>query len=444
MKEIQIIKATKAPIKLTRVAAYARVSIEGEMNQHSFSSQIDYYSSLIRSNPKWENAGVFADYGLSGTKATRPGFQNLIKHCDDGKVDVVLTKSISRFCRNTVDLLNTVRHLRDLDVNVHFEKENIDSISSEGELMLSLMASFAQEESRSISENVRWSIQKRFKEGIPCTYFLYGYKWNGRDYNIIPEQAEVVKEIYSSYLSGRSPEQIALSLQERNIPSTRGRAFSYNLVWSILRCEKYTGNSLLQKTYKKDFLSKRHKNNGEAPRYWAEGTHPEIIPMETFEKVQEEIERRRELGCKANQSLKFSCFSSKLICASCGRTFRKRMDESTRRVTKYYRWKCSTKIEHTASACNAPNVPDRVLYSLTADILEKENFTEEEFNSSIDHIEVSEPNTLTFFMKDGRKIKKTWLITTLNTKIKEAINGKVSHNDTGNTDEVLVAPAREE
>ncbi len=444
MKEIQIIKPEKAPIKLTRVAAYARVSIEGEMNQHSFSAQVDYYSSLIRSNPKWENAGIFTDYGLSGTKASRPGFQNLIKHCDDGKVDLVLTKNISRSCRNTVDLLDTVRHLRDLDINVHFEKENIDSISSEGELMLSLMASFAQEESRSISENVRWSVQKRFKEGIPCTYLLYGYKWNGRDYDINPEQAEVVKEIYSSYLSGISPEQIALSLKSRNIPSTRGKEFSYNLVWKILRCEKYTGNSLLQKTYQKDFLSKRRQNNGEAPRYWAEGTHPEIIPMETFEKVQEEIERRRELGYRANRSLKFSCFTSKLICSSCGRTFRKRMAESTRRVTKYYRWKCSTKIEYTASSCNAPNVPDKVLYSLTSDVLEKENFTDEEFNAAVDHIEVSNPNTLTFFLKDGREITKTWLITTHNTKIKEAVNGKVSHNDTGNTDEVLVTTDREE
>ena len=197
-------------------------------------------SALIHHNPKWENAGIFADYGLSGTKDTRPGFQGLLKLCDEGKVDMILTKSISRFCRNTVDLLNTVHHLKDKDINVHFEKENIDSISTEGELLISLMASFAQEESRSIRENVRWSVQKRFKEGIPCTYLLYGYKWNGKDYDIIPEQAEIVKEIYSSYLDGRSPDRIALNLQERNIPSTRGGKFSCRLVWNILRCEKYT------------------------------------------------------------------------------------------------------------------------------------------------------------------------------------------------------------
>lgn len=154
----------------------------------------------------------------------------------------------------------------------------------------------------------------RFKEGIPVPYLLYGYKWNGRDYDIIPEQAEVVEEIYSSYLDGRSPNQIASSLEERNIPSTRGGKFTYSLVWNILRCEKYTGDSILQKTYCKDFINgKRRKNNGEAPRYLAEGTHPVIISKETFDKVQEEIERRRELGYKANQSLRFSCFSSKVI-----------------------------------------------------------------------------------------------------------------------------------
>ena len=436
MKETIIIKPNKAPtIKRTRVAAYARVSIEGEMNQHSFSAQVDYYTSLIRSNPKWENAGIFADYGITGRQTARPGFQGLLKLCDEGKVDMVLTKSISRFCRNTVDLLNTVRRLKDKDINVHFEKENIDSISTEGELMISLMASFAQEESRSISENVRWSVQKRFKEGIPCTYLLYGYKWNGKDYDIIPEQAEIVKEIYSSYLDGKSPGQIASTLEERNISSTRGGKFSYRLVWNILRCEKYTGDSMLQKTYCKDFLTgKRRKNNGEAPRYWAEGTHPVIIPKETFDKVQEEIEKRRELGYRANQSLKLSCFSSKLICSNCGRTFRKRMIGSKGRVTKYYRWKCSTKIEHTASSCDAPNVPDRVLYSLTSDVLEKENFTADEFNASIDHIEVSKPNTLTFSMRDGRRIAKTWLITTHNTKIREEINGKVRNNNTSNID----------
>lgn len=322
-----------------------------------------------------------------------------------------------------------------MDINIHFEKENIDSISTEGELMISLMASFAQEESRSISENVRWSVQKRFQQGIPNTNLLYGYKWNGKDYDIIPEQAEIVKEIYSSCLCGRSPNQIASFLDERNIPSTRGGKFTYSLVWNILRCEKYSGDSILQKTYCKDFINgKRRKNNGEAPRYLAEGTHPVIIPKETFDKVQEEIERRRELGYKANQSLRFSCFSSKVICSNCGRTYRKRMAESTGRVTKYYRWKCSTKIEHTASSCDAPNVPDRVLYSLTSDVLEKENFTDEEYNASIDHIEVSKPSTLTFFMKDGRTIARTWLITTHNTKIREEINGKVSHNNTSNAD----------
>ena len=440
MKTIEIIKPVKAiDIKRTRVAAYARGSIEGEMNQHSLSAQVDYYTKLIQSNPKWENAGIYADYGLTGTKTDRPGFKSLIKLCDDGKADLVLTKSISRFCRNTVDLLNTVRHLKDLNINVHFEKENIDSISSEGELMLSLLASFAQEESRSISENTRWAVHKRFEQGLPFSFFLYGYKWDGKEFQIVPEQAEVVREIYTSYLAGRSPDQIALELQKRNVPSTRGGRFSYSLVFDILRLEKYTGNSMLQKTYCKDFMTGRYtKNNGEAPRYFAEGTHPQIISQETFDAVQQEIAKRRELGYLANQSLRFSCFTGKVICAYCGHTFRKRMDGIKHRINKGYRWVCGNKIEHTSSFCNAQNVPDKVLYSLTSEVLETETFTDEQFNSVVDHIEVARTNTLTFFIKDGRKIVKTWLCTSNNSKLREEINGKVRNGNSGNTDKVLV------
>lgn len=440
MKTIEIIKPIKAiDIKKTRVAVYARVSIEGEMNQHSLSAQVDYYSKLIQSNPKWENAGIFADYGLTGTNAERPGFQGLVKLCDEGKADLVLTKSISRFCRNTVDLLNTVRHFKDIGINVHFEKENIDSISSDGELMLSLLASFAQEESRSISENTRWAIHKRFEQGIPGSFYLYGYKWDGKEFHIVPEQAEIVREIYSSYLSGRSPDQIALELQKRNVPSTRGGRFSYSLVFGILRLEKYTGNSILQKTYCQDFMTgKYRKNNGEAPRYFAEGTHPQIISQETYDAVQEEIARRRELGYLANQSLKFSCFTGKVVCAYCGRTFRKRMNSSKHRINKGYRWVCGNKIEHTSSFCNAQNVPDKVLYSMTSEVLELDSFTDEQFNVAIDLIEVSRTNTLKFKMKDGSEIVKTWLCTTNNRKMREEINGKVRNSDTCNTDKILV------
>jgi len=440
MKNIEIIKPAKAlEIKRTRVAAYARVSVEGEMNHHSLSAQVDYYTSLIKANPAWENAGIFADYGLTGTKADRPGFQSLIRLCDEGKVDMVLTKSISRFCRNTVDLLGTARHLRDIGVNIHFEKENIDSISSEGELMLSLMASFAQEESRSISENTRWGIQKRFMEGIPNSCTLYGYKWDGKEFHIVPEQAEVVREIFQSYLDGRSPDQIALELQRRGVKSTRGGKFSYSLVCGILRLEKYTGNSMLQKTYCKDFMTgKRRKNNGEAPRYFAEGTHPAIITQETFDRVQEEIARRREQGYLANQSIRFSCFTGKVVCSYCGRTFRKRMDSAKRRTNKGYRWVCGNKIEHTSSFCNAQNVPDKALRSLTAEVLGAEDFTDDEFNASIDHIEVARTNRLTFVMRDGRRITRAWLCRTNNSKYREETNGKVRDDDTGDAGEVLV------
>ncbi len=183
---------------------------------------------------------------------------------------------------------------------------------------------------------------------------------------------------------------------------------------------------MLQKTYCKDFLNgKRRKNNGEAPRYWAERTHPVIIDEELFDKVQEEIERRKELGYKANQSISFSCFTSKVICANCGRTYRKRIGEATRCVTRYYRWKCGGKVDHTSSFCDATNIADKVLYSITSDVLEKENFTDEDFNKAIDHIVVSKPNKLTFHMKDGSTIEKIF---------KGGKNAKSGNNNTGNAD----------
>ena len=187
--QIRVEKAIKKPLfKHQNVAAYARVSVENELTDHSLANQIEYYKSYINKRPLWNFIGVYADEGITGTKLNRPGFQNLLKDCENGKINIVLTKSISRFARNTVDLLNETRHLKELGINVWFEKENLWSISPEGELMLTLLASFAQEESRSVSENTKWIIQKRFAQGIGNNYFLFGYKWDGKTFQIVPEQ----------------------------------------------------------------------------------------------------------------------------------------------------------------------------------------------------------------------------------------------------------------
>ncbi|MBQ2047933.1 MAG: recombinase family protein, partial [Schwartzia sp.] len=207
MKTIEKIERTKPVLPARkRVAAYARVSMESERMHHSLSAQISYYSNLIQKNPEWEYAGVYADYAISGTGTKRrEEFTRMIADCDAGRIDIVLTKSIQRFARNTVDLLNTVRHLKDLGIEVRFEKENINSMSGDGELMLSILASFAQEESRSLSENVRWATVKRFQQGIPNGKFtIFGYIWEDDHLVIVPEEAEIIRWMYSEYMKGAS------------------------------------------------------------------------------------------------------------------------------------------------------------------------------------------------------------------------------------------------
>ena len=207
-----------------KVAAYARVSMESERLQHSLSAQVSYYSGLIQKNPAWEYVGVYADNGVTGTKAeAREEFNRMIADCEAGKIDIELTKSISRFARNTVDLLNTVRHLKELGVSVQFEKERIDSLTEDGELMLTLLASFAQEEVRSLSENVKWGTRKRFEKGIPNGKFqIYGYRWDGDHLVVQPEEAKIVRLIYDNFLSGLSAETTEKQLAEMGVKSYKG------------------------------------------------------------------------------------------------------------------------------------------------------------------------------------------------------------------------------
>ena len=437
MKTVKLIKPTKPrfPAKI-RVAAYARVSVQGELNAHSLNAQTDYYTKLIENNPRWVNVGVFSDYGLTGTNADRPGFKTLMSLCDAGKVDLVLVKSISRFCRNTVDLLNTTRHLKDLNIDVRFEKENIDSISPDGELMLTLLASFAQEESRSTSENIRWAIKKGFENGKVHNVVQYGYDWDGKHFHINEEEANVIRQIYALYLEGRSPQQIVSLFEQTGITSRGGKHFSYSHVWKALRSEHYIGDSLLQKTYCPDFLTQHYvKNVGQADRYYVTGTHPAIIDKETWNAVQKEIERREELGYLANQGLGFSCFTSKVFCGKCGHTYRRRMT-GTKNRNKLYKWICGTKIDGTSKVCDAQNISEKQLYMLTAEVLECENFTKELFDSKIEKIVVTASRTLTFYLKDGNTVDKRWVVMSTNPKYKEVYND--SNNNSCNANQVLI------
>ena len=256
MRKITRIEPTVPSIKQRkRVAAYARVSMQSERMLHSLSAQISYYSSLIQKNPDWEYVGVYADDFISGTnKVRREEFQRMLADCEKGKIDIILTKSISRFARNTVDLLETVRHLKSLGIEVRFEKENINSMSGDGELMLSILASFAQEESRSISDNVKWGIRKRMQNGMITAsghFTVYGYRWEGDELVIVPEEAKIVKRIFQNYLDGKSRLETEREFAAEGITSRQGCRWVDSNIRKVLENITYTGNML------EDFL-----NNG--------------------------------------------------------------------------------------------------------------------------------------------------------------------------------------
>ncbi len=277
-----------------KVAAYARVSMETERLKHSLSAQVSYYSAFIQKNPEWVYAGVYADDVISGTDTGKRGeFNRLIADCDAGLVDIVLVKSISRFARNTVDLLETVRHLKDIGVDVWFEDEGIHSMDGDGELMLTILASFAQEESRSISENCKWGIRKRYERGETRGFKIYGYRTKKGKLVIQEDEAAVVRRIFQMFLDGDSCYIIGQKLAAEGVKSYAGKTLCGEVISGMIRQEKYTGCTLAQKFYTENHIThKQTRNSGELPMYFMEGTHPAIISMETFEAAQKEFAER--------------------------------------------------------------------------------------------------------------------------------------------------------
>ena len=391
-----------------KVAAYARISMESERMSHSLSAQVSYYNNLIQRTPEWEFAGVYADDGISGTGIQkRLEFQRMVNDAEKGMIDIIITKSIQRFARNTVDLLNTVRHLKDIGVEVRFEKENISSFTGDGELMLSILASFAQEESRSISENCKWSIRKGFEKGKPHGRFqIYGYRWDGDHLVAEPKEAEIVKMMYSDYLGGAAVEDIQRKLNAMGVKAYKGGAFNSGSIRKILENITYTGNLLFQKEYETDPISgKSRKNRGELPQYWVEDTHEAIIPMETFNAVQAERQRRRELGVYPN--INTTCFTRKIKCGNCGVNYgRKSRRKENGEIC--HDWLCQTYGKKGKAACSSQAVPEKVLKDLSAEVLGLEAFDEEVFSERVDHITVVGKETLEFHLSDGTIVTKTW------------------------------------
>ncbi|AQU05417.1 hypothetical protein B1778_01385 [Dehalococcoides mccartyi] len=391
-----------------RVAAYARVSCGKDEMLHSLAAQVSFYSNLIQSNPEWEYVGVYADEAETGTKDSRPEFQRLIADCRAGCIDLVLTKSISRFARNTITLLATVRELKDLGVGVSFEEQNLHSLSCDGELMLTILASYAQEESRSVSENQKWRIHKNYTEGKPSNNIrIYGYAYSKGKLTVIPREAEVVRMIFADYISGMGKNAIMKKLTRLGIPTKCGGRWSESTVGSILTNEKFIGDTCLQKGFIADHITKHWKpNSGELPKYYVEGSHEAIIDRETFEAVQAEMARR---AAKANHPRKstFSEFSGLITCGQCGAKFRKKINGIG---TKYAKatWACATFTYRGKDQCGAKRIPEDILKAKCAEALGFHEYDAEKLKAKVAAIAVPDDGVFVFTFKDGTGRTLTW------------------------------------
>lgn len=377
-----------------RVAAYARVSMETELLMHSLSAQVSHYSALIQSNPEWEYAGVYADEGITGTSIEkRDEFKRLISDCDAGKIDLVLVKSISRFARDTVDTLNTTRHLKKLGIDVFFEREGIHSMSNEGELLLTLLASFAQAESQSISENVKWGIRKRFQQGIPNGHKApYGYEWNGDGFSIIHEQGEIVKEIYNRYLDGESAYSIAKDLADRGVKGQSGAAMDDSTIKNILSSISYTGTMYLQKNYFTEG-HKRRKNKGELPMYAVEEMFEPLVSEETFKKAQ--VIKQKRADAMPNKNPRLTAFSGIIKCRNCGCSV-------SRRTSKYgKKWICNTKERKGKHICDFRDIYETELEDAAIKALKLTDFDEEIVKTNVESVAIDNAY-IEFRLKNGR------------------------------------------
>ena len=377
----------KAEKPKLRVAAYCRVSTDSDEQATSYEAQIEHYTEYIKKNPKWVLAGIYADDGISGTNTKyRAEFNRMIDDCMEGSIDMVITKSISRFARNTLDCLKYIRQLKDKNIPVYFEKEAINTMDAKGEVLLTIMASLAQQESQSMSQNIKLGLQYRYQQGkvqINHNHFL-GYTKDA-DGNLVidPEQAEVVKRIFREYLQGFSMDKIAAGLEADGILTGAGKTKWWtSTINKILRNEKYIGDALLQKTYTTDFLTKtRIKNNGTVPQYYVEGNHEAIIPREIFMLVQEELVRRRVVHTSKNGTKRSyssnHCFSQMIVCGDCGEIFRR--IHWNNRGCKSIVWRCESRLTNTGVACRARTVNEENLKAIALKaindmILSKSNY----------------------------------------------------------------------
>ncbi len=362
--------AAKEKVKKLRVAAYCRVSTETEEQNSSYEVQVSHYTEFIKKNAEWEFAGIFADDGISGTNTKkREEFNRMIDECMEGNIDLVITKSISRFARNTLDCLKYIRQLKDKNISVFFEKENINTMDAKGEVLLTIMASLAQQESQSLSQNVKLGLQYRYQQGkvqVNHNRFMGYTKDEEGNLIIVPEEAEIIKRIYREYLEGKSLAGIGRDLEKDDILTAAGKPrWRPETIKKILLNEKYIGDALLQKTFTVDFLTKKRvKNEGHVPQYYVENSHEAIIPKELFLQAQEELHRRNNIytGTDKNKRIYSSKYALSTItfCGDCGDIYRRVYWNI--RGRKEFVWRCVTRIEQGPETCKNRTVKEGDLY----------------------------------------------------------------------------------
>jgi site-specific DNA recombinase len=403
MAEIKIISKEKQIPKLVRVAAYARVSSDKDAMLHSLSSQVSYFSKMIQSHDSWKYVGVYSDEGMTGTKIKRDGFQRMIQDAKAGKIDIIVTKSLSRFARNTVDCLKTIREMKAINVDIFFEEQNIHTLSANGEFLISLLAGYAQEESRQCSENTLWRVRKNFKEGKPYGgSSLLGYKLEKGRFTVVPEEAEIVRKIFDLYLAGNGFCKIARILTNEGIKSYTGKAWNKSTLGEIISNVTYTGNLHLQKTYRENHMTKKTmRNKGEKPLYIVEGNHEPIISQEIFDKAQE-IRKAKAVGKSGKRNGPAYPFTGLIYCGECGHLFK-------HKVTKYYEsWCCSQYDELGKAYCASKKIRDDVLRKACAEALDIDSFDETTFKKNIRRIDAFNGNRLVFHFINGITKEVIW------------------------------------
>lgn len=402
MANVKIIETKRELPKSIKVAAYARVSSDKDSMLHSLSNQVSYFSKLIQANDDWVYVGVFSDEARTGTKDNREAFQSMIQDAKDGKTDIIITKLVSRFARNTLTLLETVRMLKEIGVDVYFQEQNIHTNSNEGEFLLSILASYAQEESRSCSENTLWRVRKNFEEGK-----LYGgrdccgYQIVNGKLTIVPEEAKLVKKIFELYIAGNGDTKICKILNNEGIKSREGGLWTKGSIRWILTNPNYTGDLVLQKTFTESYITKRSKiNYGEKQKYINENANEPIIDKVTF-KLAQKIRKARFTLRPQKTSLHY--YSNMLICNYCGKRYKFKN-------TKYHvKYECSTYNDLGKKYCSSKAVPEEALIKIANTLMGTTEFNKEMFRKLVNYIIVKDNNILEFHFHDRITKEIHWI-----------------------------------